>query len=331
MFKFRPVFCMEEGGEGGGSSDAGTVTGQGESEGAMKVSVTDGTQGDGNSASASAPLGTDAPKPAEGFDFKEAMGDLYDNKSLEGFKNGEGYDVAKLAKSYIDTKSMVGQKLGIPTEDSTDEAKAEFYKAMGVPDDAAGYEFGLPEDLPEAMKQAFSEEHAAKWAGIMKEHNVPKEVANELRNAFIDEAKEQMEQVNQGIAATDAEFIKLAEDMLGKDHEAIRQRFSEMMMKHVPEDLRADMVNSVPDTAILAAAKMVEAELAEYRGESKALDNDNAIASGDSEADLLARSRTIMASPEYSDPFAKGKEAYDSAQKEVREIHQKLAQIRKAG
>jgi hypothetical protein len=80
--------------------------------------------------------------------------DLKADKSLETFK-----DVPSLAKSYVETKKLVGAKQGltVPGKDATPEQRAEFYKALGVPDKPELYEvpkhpvMAHPEWNPEAQ------------------------------------------------------------------------------------------------------------------------------------------------------------------------------------
>lgn len=61
--------------------------------------------------------------------------DIRGDKSLADFK-----DPAALAKSYIATKAMVGQKaLAVPGENATPEERAAFHAALGVPKTPAEY------------------------------------------------------------------------------------------------------------------------------------------------------------------------------------------------
>lgn len=61
--------------------------------------------------------------------------DLKADKSLESFK-----DVGALAKSFVETKKLVGQKaLAVPGDGATPEEKAAFHAALGVPKTPAEY------------------------------------------------------------------------------------------------------------------------------------------------------------------------------------------------
>ena len=89
--------------------------------------------------------------------------DLRSHASLSGFK-----DLAGLAKSYVDTKAMVGNSIRIPTDEAGDEqldeiygkladvkgvmrkhdesnteAMSSYYNSMDRPEEAANYDFQI--------------------------------------------------------------------------------------------------------------------------------------------------------------------------------------------
>jgi hypothetical protein len=68
--------------------------------------------------------------------------DLKSDPSLQSFK-----DIPALAKSFIETKKMVGAKQGvqIPNEKSTPEEIAAFHKGLGVPDSPSLYQIKRPD------------------------------------------------------------------------------------------------------------------------------------------------------------------------------------------
>jgi len=106
---------------------------------------------------------TESAQPAT---FSDSLPeDLRSHASLSGFK-----DLAGLAKSYVDTKAMVGNSIRIPTDEAGDEQMTDFYgkladvkgvmrkpdesntdamnsyyNSMGRPEASDGYDFGIPE------------------------------------------------------------------------------------------------------------------------------------------------------------------------------------------
>lgn len=77
-------------------------------------------------------------------DWRESLpGELKLDKTLADFK-----DVGALAKSYVETKKLVGDAVRIPKPDAKPEDVAAFYKKLGVPESPDKYEIALPK-LPE--------------------------------------------------------------------------------------------------------------------------------------------------------------------------------------
>ncbi len=78
------------------------------------------------------------PAPAS---WRDTLPDeLKAEKSLESFKG-----VPDLAKAFVETKRMVGQKFAPPGKDAKPEDVAAFRKAMGVPEAPDGYALEIPE------------------------------------------------------------------------------------------------------------------------------------------------------------------------------------------
>lgn len=102
---------------------------------------------------------TTAPVPS----WRDALpDDLKADPSLASFK-----DVPSLAKSFVETKKLVGQKgLRLP-DDNDAEGQAAFRKALGVPDTPDGYQIKRPEIAVDSMvwdgnaeKEFLAEMHA---------------------------------------------------------------------------------------------------------------------------------------------------------------------------
>jgi len=78
---------------------------------------------------------------------------LREEKSLKDFKN-----VNDLAKSFVNTKSMVGKDtIAVPTDASTEIEWSAYHKAGGRPETVADYGFARPEDFPE---EYYNQEYA---------------------------------------------------------------------------------------------------------------------------------------------------------------------------
>jgi hypothetical protein len=117
------------------------------------------------------------------------------DKSFEKFK-----DISGLAKSYKEMQSMLGKKgSAIPTAESSPEEWQNFYKSLGVPEEATGYtldvdaELKLPETLyDDNMKKIYQD--------VFKEANLTPAQAKviwDARNKYlVDEIANQQTEYN---------------------------------------------------------------------------------------------------------------------------------------
>ena len=106
--------------------------------------------------------------------------DLREDKSLLSFKN-----VGDLAKSFVNTKKMVGQNVVAVLTDASSEGEiAEFHKAGGRPETVEDYGLKIPDGFPEDIaKQIFPAERLTKWQEMFFKGGVSKKAAD----AFIAE------------------------------------------------------------------------------------------------------------------------------------------------
>ena len=66
--------------------------------------------------------------------------DLRENDTLGKFE-----DVGSLGKSYLELQKMVGSRIKIPTDESSDDEVNDFYSKVGRPDSPDKYVVNLPE------------------------------------------------------------------------------------------------------------------------------------------------------------------------------------------
>ncbi len=322
------ILRMADGDSGGGDAAAAAAAAQGSSAttGADGKTVGDAANANqqANSAAASVPFGTSADTVAP--DWRKDLGDFANDPSLKDFKTP-----ADLAKSFIETKKMVGQKNnGIPGKDATPEQVAEYHKAIGVPDAAEGYEFKKPDNLPPAMAEAYSEEDALAWAKQMKELGVPKETANALRNKFIEQQVKAIGDAKEAVEYTDADFDKVFEKHFGADKfKAVIQTERAAVEKVIPPDMKP-VIATLNNHQLAAFAAYGQGIRAELGGEDQTAGDDGGEGSASSEAQLRGELREIMSKPEYSNPFAKGKEAHLQEVEKAKKISAQIAAL-KAG
>ena len=84
--------------------------------------------------------------------------DLQGNDTLSKFK-----DVGSLGNSYVELQKLVGSRVKVPTDDSTEEDVNSFYNQIGRPESPENYSIDLPSDsYPQEVIQSFLKEaHAS--------------------------------------------------------------------------------------------------------------------------------------------------------------------------
>lgn len=107
--------------------------------------------------------------------------ELREDKSLLSFKT-----VGDLAKSFVNTKRMVGKNVvAIPGETSTDGEWQEYHKAGGRPETVDDYDLKAPEGFPEELaSQIFPEDRMAKWKDRFFKGGVSQKAAKDFINEF---------------------------------------------------------------------------------------------------------------------------------------------------
>lgn len=126
-----------------------------------------------------------------------------------------------LAKAYVATKSMVGQKLEMPGEGATPEQVANWRKVTGAPDKPEGYLGSAkslrPEALPEELWDAKSE---GQFLAIAHKHGLPPAAVKDIMGFYGQSLVDGLKQ-SQGDAAVtvQAEAAKLRQEW-GKDFDA---------------------------------------------------------------------------------------------------------------
>ncbi len=114
--------------------------------------------------------------------------DLRTEKSLESFKHAKSKDelTALLAKSFVNTKKMVGANvIAIPTDISTEAELEAFHIAGGRPDTVADYNLKAPEGFPEAqLEQVFPKARLEAWQERFFKGGVSKKAADHFIAEF---------------------------------------------------------------------------------------------------------------------------------------------------
>lgn len=107
--------------------------------------------------------------------------DLREDKSLLSFKS-----VGDLAKSFVNTKKMVGKNvIAVPGDTTTEGEWQEYHKAGGRPDTVEDYNLKAPDGFPEEIAaQVFPADKLAKWQEMFFKGGVSQKAADAFVNEF---------------------------------------------------------------------------------------------------------------------------------------------------
>ena len=278
------------GGEGGGEGGAGAGEGSGQAEGGQG-----GEAGTGDGGGRAALFGGEGDSKT--VDLKEILGeDLAGNKTFEKFSKSENF-TQDLAKSYAELEKQVGkQNVGVPGENATDEEKAAYYKAIGVPETSEEYGFEKPEGIPDDQ---YDEEHAKKWADIFKQNNVPAETANALRDQFMEEMTEQLTAMNADSEASSKVLDEAYTKSFGEKKGEVAANVKASLEKFIPDaEVREALMNKLPDEALIAMGYLDQGYKKTYGlGDQNA--GDKGQASGQSMEGLREQAQKLMSSDAY--------------------------------
>ncbi len=123
-------------------------------------------------------IGGSDPGPGAG-DWTAGLSD--DNRGLVEAKSYKDPNAALDALRAAESK--LGDTLTLPGEDASEEETNAFYQKLGKPETAEGYQFGLPEGLPESFQ--YSEELATSFKGMAHKANLSATQAQAVHDEFV--------------------------------------------------------------------------------------------------------------------------------------------------
>ena len=130
--------------------------------------------------------------------------DIREEKSLASFKT-----VGDLAKSFVNTKKMVGKNVvAIPNETSTEGEWQEYFKAGGRPETVDDYGLKAPEGLPpELAEQIFPEAKLKSWQDRFFKAGVSKKAADVFVAEFAKDILAESQAITQANETAAAELV----------------------------------------------------------------------------------------------------------------------------
>lgn len=147
------------------------------------------------------PVAPPTPPPESIPEWRASLpDDLKADPSLATFK-----DVPSLAKSYVETKKLVGAKaFKVPDATATDEERATFRKTLGVPDTPDGYQIKRPEIAVDSM--VWDQNAEKNFLARMHRAGAPPEVVQEAISFYGEFFAAQMEAARREAQAVQSEL-----------------------------------------------------------------------------------------------------------------------------
>lgn len=164
-------------------------------------SATNSADGGNNGSPAASPNNGSAADPFAGLETgtREWIG-------TKGYKS-----VADIAKAAHSAESLIGRSVQIPGDDAKPEDLQKFYGKLGRPENAEGYEFKLPEGIPEDLP--YDAEFAGSFKPIAHELGLSGKQAAGLHDWFV---KTQAEGYGKSREAMAANAVKATETFEAK-------------------------------------------------------------------------------------------------------------------
>jgi hypothetical protein len=212
------------GGAGASAADAGGVGGDGGAAASAAAAAADASAAGG--AGAAGGDGSDGGQDPDWYDQISADVPEGESASLRDWLKSKGVkDINGLTKSYRDAEKGLRDsgRIKVPGEGATDEERASFHKAIGVPDDVAGYEVKMPEtngglELDSDM--------VGKLAEIAHKSGVPKGGFEAIANAYVESQVaahlERVQREDAGREATLAEWGANKDQKIAEANAAMR-------------------------------------------------------------------------------------------------------------
>ncbi len=231
---------------------------------------------------------------------------------------------AKLAGS----EKLIGQrvegKIDLLKENSSPEEVKTFYKAIGKPDEAKSYEFNR-EGQSEQLKQFNSDEMDNTVKEIFHKWHLTNEQATGIQKDYEAVMESKIIEQFEAQKKLDSDFEEMTTKAFGNDKDAIMESTKLLLEKFAPEGYD-DKILSLDNEVLTILAGTINNLKKTYISEEafSSLLGDKKPSGGGSEAELRAQARTLMASPEWSDPMTpKNKEVRE----QVDELYEQIGKI----
>lgn len=227
-------------------------------------------------------------------------------------------DMDGLYKSFDSLQEMMGKRpSGIPQENASPEEWGDFYKQMGRPDTAEGYEITFPEGAEINQEQLGQFKELAHQQGL-----TPKQV-----KAIADFDMQRSAAMQEGLSGQQEQYLteqktaldKLTSEQFGDRRQEVMDNGDKLVMKYLPESMDEHFRSLDPQSKALMAT-VLDGITKEYISEDGSIKGQSAEAR--TSDDLLVEAHGLMQSEAFTNEFHIENTA---TRARVQEIYQKIS------
>lgn len=260
-------------------------------------------------------------------------GDKGDGDSSSLFVVPDAYKekiYAKALKSQDDVwkmldnaQSLVGKKIGVPTDTSTPEEIAVFNKAFGVPDKADDYAIEPTEEITKLYGEA-DKEVMTEFKQVLHKANANGKQAEILKEGYSNIIGGMVKRLEAQKVEADKAFDELVTSTFGDKQEEILSNAKALIVEHAPEGFREKMGDLSPESLVILAGVLKNIQ-EKYIDEDE-LPGGKGGGSGMSEMTAQAEIQKIIGSDAFKNPMHSG---HDAAKTEFQRLSGVLDSIRR--
>lgn len=226
-------------------------------------------------------------------------------------------------KMLDNAQSLIGKKIGVPTDASTPEEIAVFNKAFGVPERAEEYAIEPSEEITKMYGEA-DKEVMAEFKQVLHKAGASAKQAEILKEGYSNIVGGIFKKIEAQKAETDKAFDELVNSTFGDKQEEILANAKALIVEHAPEGFREKMGDLSPESLVILAGVLKNIQ-EKYIDEDE-LPGGKGGGSGMSEMTAQAEIQKIIGSEAFKNPMHSG---HNTAKTEFQRLSGVLDSIRR--
>lgn len=311
----RLGMCFRTDGDDDGAGGAGGGAGGDDGNQRMELDVNFGGEDDGDDGADDADKGKGDGDSSSLFEIPEAYKEKTYTKELKTQD-----DVWKMLDN---AQSLVGKKIGVPTDTSTPDEIAVFNKAFGVPEKADDYTVDPTEEITKLYGEA-DKEVMTEFKQVLHKAGANAKQAEILKEGYSNIIGGMVKKMEAQKAESDKAFDELVTSTFGDKQEEILASAKALIVEHAPEGFREKMGDLSPESLVILAGVLKNIQ-EKYIDEDE-LPGGKGGGSGMSEMTAQAEIQKIIGSEAFKNPMHSG---HETAKTEFQRLSGVLDSIRR--